>query len=190
MVRVDGSARLAPRGQNSPQLRRAQGIQPIHISTSSRDDAVHAQHTRGDDADGETQRISGARRPPGRRPWQQRGRRPRAGPGATDHPQSTAAVHCLRAGPRRWARANPGESAAARHSSAGKAPQRCGRMPSHNMRSAPTLRDRVPGQVPRLVVGKTTAPPGFREARAGPLPLFNAPERPPERERRYALTPS
>lgn len=54
MVRVDGSARVASRGQNSPQLRRAQVLQLIHISTSSRDDAVHAQRTRSDDADGET----------------------------------------------------------------------------------------------------------------------------------------
>jgi hypothetical protein len=38
--------------------------------------------------------------PPGRRPWQQRGRRHRAGPGAADHHRSTAAVHFLRLGPR------------------------------------------------------------------------------------------
>jgi hypothetical protein len=186
---VDGSARLASRGQNSPQLRRAQVIQLIHISTSSRDDAVHAQRTRGDGVDGATSsgylvlRIS-----PGGRPWQQRGRRHRAGPGVTDHHRGTvptAAVHSLRAdhgaglGLVPGNRQRLGKTRLARHRSA-VGELRFGYLHGRDMRSAPTLRGMVHGQFARLVVCKATAPPGFGEARAGPSPLFNAPERPSE----------
>jgi hypothetical protein len=64
-----------------------------------------------------------------------------------------------------------------------------GYLQGHDTRSAPALRSMVHGRVPRLVVCKATARPVLGGS-GGPVAAFNAPERPPERERRYAATPS